>query len=125
MLRIMENSVRLRRVDNSLFLDLIGESVSTVEFDIHLNYIKKLKNYKKIFINIAYLDNLDNEILNKFRKMHALLKDRHVCFINVNPMQNSILNLFSIDKMFQLYMNKMDAIDGRKPIVNRQFRVVS
>ena len=120
----MENSLRLRRVDNLLVLDLIGK-VNAIEFDIHLKLIKKLKGFDKLFINIAYLENIDNELLSKFRKMRTALKDMPICFINVDVMQNSILNLFEIDKMFQLYMTKSDALEGKRPIVNRQFKLVS
>lgn len=121
----MDNSLRLRKKENSLILDLIGDKVNPIEFDVYLAHMKKLKEFEKIYINIANLGSIDNELLNKFHKMRIFLKDRHVCFINVNVMQNSVLNLFGIDKLFQLYMNKADAVEGRKPIINRKFKIVS
>lgn len=121
----MENSLRLKRIGNSLMLDLIGDEINTIEFDIHLTYIKKIKNFDKLFINMANLGDISNDMLNKFRKMRAVLKDKHVCFINISAMQNSILNLFEIDKLFQLYMSKTDAIEGKRPIINRKFKIVS
>ena len=122
--RIMESSLRLRRINKLLILDLIG-NVNMIEFDIHINRIKKLKGIDKLFVNIANLENIDNELLRKFRKMRTVLKDMPVCFINVDAIQNSILNLFEIDKMFQLYMTKADALEGKKPIINRRFKLVS
>ena len=86
----MENSLRLRRIDNTLILDLIGD-VDAIEFDVHLTYIKKLK-YEKLFVNIANLDNITNDLLTKFKKMKAVLKNRHVCFINVDAMQIKFSN---------------------------------
>ena len=120
----MENSIRLRRLNNSLMLDLIGDDINTIEFDIHLASIKKLKKFQKLYINIENLNNIDNNIIGMFKKMKAVLKEKHVCFVNVNAINNSILNLFEIDKLFQLYMNKHDAFEGKKPIINRNFKVL-
>ena len=120
----METFMRLKRNNDALMLDLIGDGINSVEFDIHLRSIKALKDFRKLYVNIAYLTTINNEVLRKFRKMKSVLKDKAVSFINVNPMQNAILNLFGIDKMFQIYMSKLDAIEGKKPVVNRKFRVV-
>lgn len=121
----MENSVRLKRVGETLILDLIGNEINTVEFDLNLKSIKRYKNFKKLYVNIAYLENISNETVNKFHKLRTYLKDKNICFINVNATNNCILNIFKIDKMFQLYLTKQDANEGHNPIINRQFKVVS
>ena len=64
------------------------------------------------------------DTINRFLKMNMCLKDKIISFINVNPMQNVILNMFNIDKIFQIYMNKADAFEGKKPVINRKFRIV-
>ena len=120
----METFMRLKRSEDTLMLDLIGDGINSVEFDIHLRSIKALKKYSKLYVNIAYLESINNEVLCEFRKMKTVLNDKIVFFINVNPLQNAILNLFGIDKMFQIYMNKFDAQEAKKPVVNRRFRVV-
>ena len=120
----MENSLQLRRIGESLMLDLIGNGIDTVEFDIYLSNIKRYKNFQKLYVNIANLYEINNDTVDKFKKMRSVLKDKHVCIINVNALNNCILNLFEIDKMFQLYMNKFDAFEGKRPIVNRKFKVV-
>lgn len=125
MFRIMENSVRLRRLNNSLMLDLIGDSVNPIEFDIYLANIKRIKNCEKLYVNLANLHEINNDVLSMFKKMHMTLKNKKICLINVSAMNNTILNLFEIDKMFQLYMNKYDAIEGKRPIINRKFKIVS
>lgn len=116
--------MRLKKDNGALILDLIGNGINSIEFDIHMRSIKALRSFSEIYINIAHLTSINNDVLNEFRKMKTVLKDRMVSFVNVNPMQNAILNLFGIDKLFQIYMNKQDAIDGKKPVVNRKFRVV-
>lgn len=121
----MENSVRLRRLNNSLMLDLIGDSVNPIEFDIYLANIKRIKNCEKLYVNLANLHEINNDVLSMFKKMHMTLKNKKICLINVSAMNNTILNLFEIDKMFQLYMNKYDAIEGKRPIINRKFKIVS
>ncbi len=117
--------MRLKRSGDTIIWDIIGNNIDAVEFDINLKYLKKLKNFKSIYINIAHLENINNSTLNKFYKLHAFLQDRHVCIINVNATQNAILNLFKVDKIFQLYMSKQDAIEGKRPIINRKFKLVS
>ncbi len=121
----MENSLRLRRLNNSLMLDLIGDEIDTVEFDMFLSSIKRIKDVQKLYVNIANLCDIDNDTINKFRKMHAFLKNKHVCFVNVSAINNSILNLFGIDKLFQIYMTKLDAIEAKRPVINRKFKLVS
>ena len=116
--------MRLKRNNDSLVLDLIGDGINGVEFDIHLRSIKALKKFDKLYINFAYLSTVNNETINKLKKLNNVLKDKFVALINVNPMQNAIFNLFNIDKMFQIYMNKFDAMEGKKPIVNRKFRLI-
>ena len=120
----MDNLIRLKSMDNTLILDLIGDEINQIEFDFTIRSIKKLKNFSKLYINIANLSEINNEMINKFRKMHAFLKDKNICFINVNAINNSILNIFGIDKLFQIYLSKNDAIEAKKPVVNRKFRVV-
>ena len=120
----MDNLIRLKQQNNILILDLIGDNIDTIEFDFTLRSIKRLKHFNNLYINIGNLSNINNEIINKFLKMHAFLKNMQICFINVNAINNSILNLFGLDKFFQIYMNKQDAIEGKKPIVNRKFRIV-
>ena len=56
--------------------------------------------------------------------MKGYLRDKKISFINVNPLQNAVFNLFNIDKVFQIYMNKSDAFEGKKPVVKRKFRIV-
>ncbi len=121
----MENSLRLRRFKKSLMLDIIGDGINTVEFNAFLASIKRVKDFQKLYVNIANLYDIDNDTLNKFRKMHAVLRDKHVCFINVSAINNSILNLFEIDKLFQIYLSKYDAIEGKRPVINRKFKLVS
>ncbi len=116
--------MRLRRIGKSLMLDLIGDNINTLEFDINIASIKKLKNFNKLYVNIANLYEINNDTINKFKKMRMLLKSRNICFINVNAFNNSILNIFEIDKMFQIYMSKSDAIEGKRPIINRKFKIV-
>ena len=120
----METFMRLKRNNDSLVLDLIGNGINSIEFDIHLRSINALKNFDKLYINFAYLSSVNNETINKLKKLNNVLKDKIVALINVTPMQNTIFNLFGIDKIFQIYMNKLDAIEGKKPIVNRNFRIV-
>lgn len=120
----MESFMRLKRSNNSLILDLIGEEINPVEFDVHLRSIKALKNFQKLYVNIEYLADINNDMINKFLKMNAYLRDKIISFINVNPLQNAVLNMFNLDKKFQIYMNKADALEGKKPVVNRKFRVV-
>ena len=123
--RIMENSIRLKRVDENLILDLIGNKINTLEFDLNIKHINSFKNFKKLFINIANLSEINNDTINKFYKLKNAVKDKNISFINVNAMNNCVLNLFKIDKSFQLYMTMQDAIEARKPIINRQFKIVS
>ncbi len=120
----MDTFMRLKRNNDALMLDLIGDGINSIEFDVHLRSIKALKKFSKLFVNIANLTIMDNDVLNEFLKMKSVLTDKTVCFINVNPTQNAILNLFGIDKMFQIYMNKRDAVEAKKPIINRKFRIV-
>jgi len=121
----MENSIRLKRVDENLILDLIGNKINTLEFDLNIKHINSFKNFKKLFINIANLSEINNDTINKFYKLKNAVKDKNISFINVNAMNNCVLNLFKIDKSFQLYMTMQDAIEARKPIINRQFKIVS
>ena len=121
----MENSIRLKCQNESLILDLIGTNIDDHEFDLHLREIKRLKKFDKLYVNIANLYEIDNDTLNKFYKMYFYLKDKQICFINVNAMNNCILNLFNIDKIFQLYLNKQDAFEAKRPIINRKFKLVS
>ena len=120
----MENFMRLRRNKDSLTLDLIGAGINTVEFDIHMKLIKSLNDFQNLFINIKDFGYIDNDVINKFKKMKTVLRDKNICFYNVDPINNSILNLFGIDKLFQFYINKQDAIEGKNPIVNRKFSIV-
>ena len=120
----MKNFMRLRRLDDVLVWDLIGDGINSVEFDIHLRSVKAIKNIKKLYINIMHLSEINNDTLIKFRKMKSVLAEKVISFVNVNPIQNCILNMFEIDKIFQIYMNKMDAKEAKKPVVNRRFRVV-
>ena len=121
----MENSLRLKRVGENLILDLLGQEINTLEFDLNIKYINKFKSFKKLFVNISNLSEINNDTINKFYKLKSLVKNKNICFINVNVMHNCILNLFKIDKNFQLYMSLQDAIEARKPIINRQFKIVS
>ncbi len=116
--------MRLRRSNDSLILDLIGDDINIVEFDVHLRSIKNLKKFRNLYVNIENLSDISNDTISRFLKMNMCLKDKIVSFINVNPMQNVILNMFNIDKIFQIYMNKADAFEGKKPVVNRKFRIV-
>lgn len=125
MCRIMENSIRLKRVGENLILDMLGEEINPLEFDLNLKHINSLKNFKKLFINIANLSEINNDTIKKFYKLKSSIKNKNISFINVNAMHNCILNLFKIDKTFQLYMTMQDAIEARKPIINRQFKIVS
>lgn len=120
----MGSFMRLKRSHNSLILDLIGEEINTVEFDVHLRSIKMLKNFRNLYINIEHLSDISNDTIGKFLKMNAFLKDKNISFINVKPLQNAVFNLFNIDKKFQIYLNQEDAFEGKKPVVNRKFRVV-
>jgi len=121
----MENSVRLKKANKILILDLIGNEIDTVKFDLHMKNIKKYKNFKNLYVNLANLGEINNDTLQKFYKMKRILHDKNICFINVSAMQNCIFNIFKIDKMFQLYITKQDAIEGSNPIINRQFKIVS
>ena len=59
--RIMENSLRLKRVENSLILDLFSANINSIEFDLHLKNIRKYKNFDKLYINIEQLSEINNE----------------------------------------------------------------
>lgn len=120
----MDSYMRLKRNDDALMLDLIGNAINTVEFDIHLKSIKKLDNFQKLYINIAHLTEINNDTIAKFHKMNNYLNEKIIAFINVNPMQNCILNLFNLDKIFQIYMNQFDAIEAKNPVINRKFKVI-
>ena len=120
----MESFMRLKKLSNRLVLDLIGDDINQTEFDVHLKSIKGLKRFKELYVNIANLENINNSVISKFIKMRTSLSDKEISFINVNPVQNALLNIFQIDKMFQIYMNKADAFAGKKPVINRKFRIV-
>ena len=120
----MESFMRLKRLNNKLVLDLIGDGINQAEFDIHLKSIAALKKFSGLYINIANLENIDNGVISKFIKMRNILSEKEISLINVNPFQNTILNIFQIDKIFQIYINREDAFIGKKPVVNRRFRVV-
>jgi len=121
----MENSVRLKKADKILILDLIGNEIDTVKFDLHIKNIKKYKHFKTLYVNLANLAEINNDTLQKLYKMKRILHDRNIALINVSAMQNCIFNIFNIDKIFQLYITKQDAIEGEKPIINRKFKIVS
>ena len=117
-------NIRLKQTEDIITVDFIGNGIDSEEFHSLLKGIKGFKNSHKIFVNIANLYEISNDTLEKFREMRKQLKDEQIFFINVSAMNNMILNLFNIDKLFQLYMNKQDAVEGIRPVINRNFRVV-
>lgn len=120
----MDSFLRLKKNNDTLVLDIFGDEINSLEFDIHLRSIKTMRKFKKMLVNLEYLSDINNESINKFLKMRAFLSDKIISFINVKPMQNVILNLFGMDKIFQIYITKADAQEGKNPVVNRNFKVV-
>ena len=120
----MKNIIKTKKTEDTLTVDFIGNDIEQKEFDSLLKGIKKLNNSHKIYVNIANLYEISNATLKKFREMRTTLKDEQICFINVSAMNNMVLNLFNIDKLFQLYINKQDAVEGTRPVINRNFKVV-
>ena len=117
-------NIKFKQTEDIITVDFIGNGIDSAEFSSLLKGIKRVKNSHKIFVNIANLYEISNDTLEKFREMRKELKDEQIFFINVSAMNNMILNLFNIDKLFQLYMNKQDAVEGIRPVINRNFRVV-
>jgi len=117
-------NIRLKETEDIITVDFIGDGIDSEEFNSFLTGMKEFKNSHKIYVNIANLYEINNDTLAKFREMRRELKDEQIFFINVSAMNNMILNLFNIDKLFQLYLNKQDAVEGIRPVINRNFRVV-
>ncbi len=109
---------------DSFLMVIKDNKINSDNIDFLLNSVKNLffNGYKNIFLDMNNVESVDNSFLNFLEKSDKLV-DLNLFNLNSNIM--SVLFITKFDKFVKIYNAEIDAKEALKPIVKRNFSLVS
>ena len=109
---------------DSFLMVIKDNKINSDNIDFLLNSVRNLffNGYKNIFLDMNNVESVDNSFLNFLEKSDKLV-DLNLFNLNSNIM--SVLFITKFDKFVKIYNAEIDAKEALKPIVKRNFSLVS
>ena len=106
-------------IDNSSFN---SEKINQIDSAINNLLNQKIK---KIFFDFSRVNSINNDFFHNMKKIYNKFSNMgKFDLFNLSPDVHMMVYIMGIDKYYQVYNSRYDAINQHNPLVKRRFEVI-